>query len=213
MGEPADTIAAGGAATPRKRDPEATTRRLLEAAVAEFIEHGYDKAVVSDIARRAGVTAGAVYGRWPHKTDVMVAALNHIFEQLLPAERVKQMGLTEMSTPEILEGWAANLLDADEVRDALILAFGARGDAAVQDRLRQFLNEQADQIGALIERGKDEGTLHPELKTDAATLLVHAIGIGTHLLISAGLDDRHIPSVQDWTDLLGDAITRVGQRQ
>lgn len=45
-----------------------TTRRLLDAAAQAFVEHGYERAAVSDIARRAGVTTGAVYPRWPRKT-------------------------------------------------------------------------------------------------------------------------------------------------
>ena len=53
---------------PRRRgDSEETAKRVLEAAAAEFVERGYDKAVISDIARRAGVTPGAIYPRWPHK--------------------------------------------------------------------------------------------------------------------------------------------------
>jgi TetR/AcrR family transcriptional regulator len=39
----------------RKRDPERTRERLLEAAVVEFGEHGYAGARISAIARRAGV--------------------------------------------------------------------------------------------------------------------------------------------------------------
>jgi TetR/AcrR family transcriptional regulator len=39
----------------RKRDPERTRERLLEAAVIEFGEHGYAGARISAIARRAGV--------------------------------------------------------------------------------------------------------------------------------------------------------------
>jgi TetR/AcrR family transcriptional regulator len=39
----------------RKRDPERTRERLLEAALAEFGEHGYAGARISAIARRAGV--------------------------------------------------------------------------------------------------------------------------------------------------------------
>lgn len=75
-----------------RRDVDETTRRLLEAAAAEFVEHGYDRAVVSDIARRAGVTTGAVYARWPHKSDVMVAALDRIFDEILPEQRIKDLG-------------------------------------------------------------------------------------------------------------------------
>jgi TetR/AcrR family transcriptional regulator len=39
----------------RKRDPERTRERLLEAAVIEFGEHGYAGARIGAIARRAGV--------------------------------------------------------------------------------------------------------------------------------------------------------------
>jgi TetR/AcrR family transcriptional regulator len=39
----------------RKRDPERTRERLVEAAVIEFGEHGYAGARISAIARRAGV--------------------------------------------------------------------------------------------------------------------------------------------------------------
>ena len=53
-----------GTLTP-KHDPSKTTARLLEVAAKEFIERGYEAARVSDIARRAGVTTGAIYARWP----------------------------------------------------------------------------------------------------------------------------------------------------
>jgi TetR/AcrR family transcriptional regulator len=39
----------------RKRDPDRTRERILDAAVAEFGDHGYAGARVSAIARRAGV--------------------------------------------------------------------------------------------------------------------------------------------------------------
>jgi TetR/AcrR family transcriptional regulator len=39
----------------RKRDPERTRERLLEAALLEFAEHGYAGARISAIAKRAGV--------------------------------------------------------------------------------------------------------------------------------------------------------------
>jgi TetR/AcrR family transcriptional regulator len=39
----------------RKRDPERTRERLLEAALVEFGEHGYAGARISAIAKRAGV--------------------------------------------------------------------------------------------------------------------------------------------------------------
>ena len=169
----------------------------------EFVEHGYDKAVVSSIARRAGVTTGAIYARWPHKSDVMVAALDHIFEQLLPDHRVKDLGIAELPAADIAAIWGANLLRSDATQDVLVQVFGsARNNEAVQARLQRFLNDQADQLTQLVERGKDEGFCDPELSTVAVTLLCQAIGIGPHLLLSAEREDRHIPPEHEWTALL-----------
>ena len=189
---------------PRRRgDSEETARRVLEAAAAEFIERGYDAAVISNIARRAGVTPGAIYPRWPHKSDLMVAALDLIFEQLMPEQRMKEMGIAGMSTSDVLALWASNVLTSDDLQDVLVQVFGsARNNAAVRERLERFLNDQADQLHNIVERAKDEGLCDPDLDSVAVTLLLQAAGIGTHLVLSAGLADRHIPSVEAWVELV-----------
>ena len=200
-----------GSNEPRRRsDTEETTRRLLEAAAVEFVENGYDGAVVSDIARRAGLTTGAVYARWPHKSDVMVAALDHVFEQILPKQRIKDIGLDEMPVSDLLAAWGANLLKSDATQDVLVQVFGsARNNAAVRERLQRFLNDQAEQISRMVEGAKDERLCDPDLSTVAATLMIQAIGLGTHLLLSAGRDDRHLPSEDEWTALLVKLIGAV----
>ena len=189
---------------PRRRgDSEQTARRVLDAAAAEFVEHGYDKAVVSDIARRAGVTPGAIYPRWPHKSDLIAEALDHLLEQLLPQQRIKEMGLSELRPPEILTAWGTLLLTSDSVRDVLVQVFGsARNNAAVRERLQSFLDEQADQFNQVIDWAKEGGFCDPDHDTVALTLLVQATGIGVHLLMSAGMADRHMPSEEDWVVLL-----------
>ena len=183
----------------------------------EFVEHGYDKAVVSNIARRAGVTTGAIYARWPHKSDVMVAALDHIFEQLLPAQRLRDLGIAELSTAEITAIWGADLLNSDETKgvsvQVLVQVFGsARNNEAVRIRLQQFLDDQADQLSQLVERAKDEGCCDPELSTVALTLLLQAIGTGTHLLMSAGRDNRHVPVEHDWATVLVKVLGTAGRQ-
>ena len=207
MGKSVQTGSAQSGGLVGRRDPHATTQRLLKAAAAEFVEHGYDKAVVSRIARRAGVTVGAVYARWANKSEVMVASLDQILDQLLPLNRIEAFGLSQLSTPEIMTLWGRYLLESDSVQDVLIQVFSAaRSDAAVQARLHRFLNEQADQLSSLVERGKREGFYKPELSTVALTLLCQSIGIGAHVVLRAGLDDRHIPSHEEWTAVLEEVI-------
>ena len=199
---------------PPRRDSDETTTRLLDAAAEVFVEHGYDKAVVADIARRAGVTTGAVFGRWANKSEIMAAAVDHIFEQMLPDERVKQLGVDELPIVELLSAWAANILAGDKTQDVMVQVFAsARNNDAVNQRLRLFLDEQARQLASILERDRsdegtvepcysDEATVEPCYSTASIVLLIQAIGVGTHLLLSAGRDEQHTPSAQEWDTLI-----------
>ena len=196
---------------PRRRgDSEETARRVLEAAAAEFTERG-DLAVVADIARRAGVTPGAVYPRWPHKSDLMADALAYRLEQFLPAQRVKSLGLTEMSPKQAFAAWGARLLRTDEAREVLVQVFGsARNNEAVREPLRSFLDSQADELAELVDTAKEIGLCDPEHDTTALVMMIQAIAIGTHLMQAGGLADRHVPSEQNWTILLMKLLGAMG---
>ena len=62
---------------------DATRDRLLDAAAAVFAEKGYDRAGVQEIARRAGLTTGAIYGRFTGKADLLQAAIeSHTNDEL-----------------------------------------------------------------------------------------------------------------------------------
>ncbi len=54
---------------------ENTRQRLLDAATDVFLEKGYEGTRVAEIARRAGLTTGAIYGNFESKADLLTAAL------------------------------------------------------------------------------------------------------------------------------------------
>ena len=174
------------------------------------MERGYEAARVNDIARRADVTVGAVYARWHHKSDVLVAALEHVFEQILPERRLKQSGTDTLQPPDMMAMLGASLLAGDDLRDVMVQVFGsARNNEAIRACLQQFLEEEADQLRDIVELGKNAGFYDPGLSTAAMTLLCQAIGIGVHLLMSAGRDSRHVPAEDDWAALLWRLIYAV----
>ena len=55
--------------------PDATANRLIAAASQVFAEKGYDGAGVAEIARRAGLTTGAIYSRFRGKAELLCAAI------------------------------------------------------------------------------------------------------------------------------------------
>lgn len=195
----------------RKRNPDETTERLLEAAAREFIEKGYEAARVSDIARSAGVTTGAVYARWPHKPDVIVAALEHILAKILPERELDNLGGVEAGSFDKLALLAVNLLEFDEHRDVTTQVFGsARNNEAIRQCLLDYLDEEVRQLGRIVDQMKDDGFIDPAHSTTAIAFICQALGIGTHLLITSGLAEQHVPSHDEWIGALQGFISGIG---
>src|SRR3954464_10546043 len=68
-------------ATVGESQAPATTRdRILAAAAEVFAERGYEGAAVSDIARRAGFTTGAIYGRFRDKAELLLEVVRGVLE-------------------------------------------------------------------------------------------------------------------------------------
>src|SRR3954470_24626349 len=60
----------------------ATTRAaLLAATVDTLVERGYRGTTTSEVARRAGVSYGALLHHFPTKADLLCAAVGHLFDQ------------------------------------------------------------------------------------------------------------------------------------
>jgi AcrR family transcriptional regulator len=57
-----------------------TRRRLLDATVACLFERGYAGTTTTEIANRAGVSRGAQLHHFPKKDELVVSALEHVFE-------------------------------------------------------------------------------------------------------------------------------------
>ena len=50
-------------------------QKILDAAATLFVHYGYDKTTVSDIAREAGISKGAIYLHYESKDDLFEALL------------------------------------------------------------------------------------------------------------------------------------------
>ncbi|ONM49649.1 TetR/AcrR family transcriptional regulator [Nocardia donostiensis] len=66
--------------TPKQDRSRATRQRLLEATIECLAETGWAAATVSVVAERAGVSRGAAQHHFPTREDLIMAALEHMFE-------------------------------------------------------------------------------------------------------------------------------------
>src|SRR3954447_4076873 len=117
-----------------------TRERLIDAAARGFAEKGYDRAGRQEIARRAGLTTGAIYGRFQGKAELLQAAI----------ESRTTDELDDLFASHAFDGHATDILkvvgshlvtptcdDADEGA-LLVEAFvAARRDREVRDSLQR----------------------------------------------------------------------------
>jgi AcrR family transcriptional regulator len=76
----------GARAAERERNgerDEALRRRIIRAAAEIYRECGYERAGMSDIARRLGMTAPALYWYFRSKEEILVAFLEHTIADLI----------------------------------------------------------------------------------------------------------------------------------
>ena len=194
-------------AAPTSDDP--TRDRLLEAAAAVFAEKGYDGAGVQEIARRAGFTTGAIYGRFRGKAELLLAAIDarttNELEQLFAEHRF------DGRVTDILTTVGTHLIrdPFDEGQALLLEAFvAARRDPEVAALMRERIEQRSTTFAALVEQAKAGGGVVAELDTESIVRFCHAVGFGFLLF---GAIDLRSPGAEPWERLIAQLVRALGE--
>lgn len=184
--------------------------RLLDAAAEVFAERGYDGAGVAEIARRAGVTTGAIYSRYTGKAALLVAALERSATDELDALFADHR--FDGRAREVLAIAGSHLVaaptaDDEDDRALLTEAFiAARRDPAVADLLRGDVLDRQHRLREIIEAAKSAGSISDDIDTDALVTFCHALGFGFLLLRAV---DTPMPSVAPWERLIDHLLSAL----
>lgn len=167
------------------RDPEATRRRLLEAAFAEFYRHGFQGGSLARIVEAAGITKGALFHHFASKQALGYAVVDEIIEPLL------------------LERWLAGLEGAADPLSAMAESFRryTREDvesgswvngcplnnlAQEMSPLDEGFHERIDALytrwraafASALEQGIEAGAVRPDVSPERAAALLVASQMG-----------------------------------
>jgi AcrR family transcriptional regulator len=159
--------------------PSSTRARLVVAAADVFAEKGYDGTHVQEIARRAGLTTGAIYANFEGKADLLLEAIDtlgaHALDGLLfdvvsgrsPAETLVSLGVTLAAPGD------------DPARALLFEALGAaRRDPDVARRLQAHFEQRALRLSQLLSDGQASGDIDPDLDVPATVRFCLALALG-----------------------------------
>lgn len=173
--------------------------KLIEAAAAVFAEKGYDGAGVAEIARRAGYTTGAIYGRFKGKAELLAAAiesrshneLDHLFNEHRFSGKVT----------DILTTVGSHLVTHDDENGGLLLeAFVAsRRDPEVRKLMQGALDFRGDRLMDLVAEAQATGAIDPALDAEAVVRFCHAVGFGFLIFRAVDID---LPAAGPWEDLI-----------
>ena len=167
------------------RDPEATRRKLLDAAFAEFYAHGFQGGSLNHIVDSAGITKGALFHHFDSKHALGYAVVD---------DRIG---------PLLLSRWLDPLADARDPLGAIQRAFRryveadiASGhwlngcplnnlaqemsplDEGFQARIDRLYDTWRERLAAALARGVRAGTVRPGVAPERVAALLVAAQMG-----------------------------------
>ncbi|MGW0159892.1 TetR/AcrR family transcriptional regulator [Mycobacterium sp. NPDC003323] len=124
-----------------------TTARLLDAGIETIIEIGYARASAAVIAKRAGLSVGALFRHYPTMGDFMAATAREVLRRQLDAfgKRVAEIPAAEPALPAVLV--ALRDITAGDTNAVLYeLMIAARTDEKLCATLRDALTDYRAKI-------------------------------------------------------------------
>lgn len=158
---------------PRQERAERTRIAILDAAAAEFDEHGYEGARLDRIVERTGATKGAVYFHFRSKLDIATALVDESNGNW-PAivHEVAASGLRGLAAAEELTQRVAAVLGSDiRARAAMKLTQTVLPPTADDDPYARWV---AFLAGLLRQEAEDRGRGETDVR-ELATVAVHGI--------------------------------------
>lgn len=120
-----------------------TTASLVEGAIAALSERGYARTTVREICARAGVSPGALFGRFDSLTDLVLAAAREVARRQIDAFTSHVAELPDGGSPSavltLLRASARNPINAVWIE----LQVAARTDPDLRERLRPVVGDYA----------------------------------------------------------------------
>jgi AcrR family transcriptional regulator len=126
-------------------------QEILDAALAQFAETGYEKASTNAIAARAGMSPGSLYQYFPNKEAIADALSQRLLEQLREAHAAAfdETAVTELPLPELISRVVDPLVSFHVTHPGAKVLIGDRGQSlhtGVTDRVAALLRARSPEL-------------------------------------------------------------------
>jgi len=182
---------------PKKIDHDARRKDIARAAISVIGDLGIDNTRLVDVARAANATTGTITHYFEDKDAVLLAALDHVAQNIL-------LMLRHPEKPDDIVALAELILPIDEegLRDWRVwMSFFGRavGDAALARINKAYYDEFRDGLAAIIRHQQTEGLLAAQI--DPAVTADAIISVIDGFCIRATLEREEWPAARQKAQL------------
>lgn len=166
------------------RDKTASHDRIVKAAMAEFLEKGYQRASMKSVADTVGMTSAALYRHFSDKQDMFAALVQPAIDAMnIWVEHHMQMSWGALDDPDPSKMWDFNseLNDAQLILDVMyaqpdafrLLLFRSTG-TPFEGFLHRIIEENTDDMMEFVSFCKKRNYPTRDLSRDEMHMLVTA---------------------------------------
>jgi AcrR family transcriptional regulator len=157
-----------------------TRARVLDAAAAVFAEQGFEGARVAAIARRAGLSVGAIYNHWDSKAELLAAvAERHSADELTSL----LTGAEDAGVLDIVAALGQRLDERPPVAPLLAeVILASRRDPEAARVLVREVQEQEALLADLLRFGQAAGEVVADVDPKVVARYCLMLGLGSLLV-------------------------------
>lgn len=177
--------------------PEEKRAAIIAIALDEFADNDYKNASVSRIVATAGIAKGSFYQYFDDKQDLYLYLVELVNQEKQAFLRQLPMTRDSMDVFSYLR-WLLSVGVGFEFSSPRMARLGYRavfGDAPLPDDVARMVRSGGQAFfGQLVEAGKAQGVIRPDVDSDLAAFMFNAVfmELGRYMLNRLALDPRQL---------------------
>ena len=188
---------------------QSTKNAILESALRLFSRRGYERTSLSDIAKYAGVTRGAIYWHFDDKKELFICLCNQIDKDLFKSEDLDVIALPTENRPlDKLKDWMKQNSSPEQVNFLRSSFFsmlnnimkGYTEDKDLISRINKVYEKRRKVFANILVNCINKGQLPKNLDIDASAIFILMFNSGYINLVDSAYADLFVKNLSTYVD-------------
>jgi AcrR family transcriptional regulator len=187
----------------RRLDP-ARQQAVIDAILEEAAEKGPASLNIKEVARRAGVSVGALYTYFNNRDGLLAFTVELCVRLMVDVFKRYGPMMASMPLREALTVYLAGGIEWSKTMTGLLMFFARaayQGDSMLDEQVvRPVANAMRETVGMMLAQAVARGEVRADIDLDATVRVLHA-------LIIAIADPQLLPYLNTYFQVVGDDVT------